>query len=96
MFPKFEIELAGMLTEDQAAAVLQIDRRTLRKLIEHGRLDAIDVGSGKRRHFRIAPKSLTEIGSKPQENQSAPRVTRFKRQSRRQLSTNVLAYLPVA
>lgn len=55
------------LTESEAAARLKVDRRTLRKLIRAGRLNACDVGSGKRRHFRIAPESLAEIANTPEQ-----------------------------
>lgn len=52
-----------LLTEEQAAAELQVDRRTVRRLIESGRLHAIDVGGGRRSHYRIHPDALRDITS---------------------------------
>ena len=50
-----------LLTETQAAKMLQVDRRTVRKLICSERLHAVDVGGGKRRVFRIDPADLRSI-----------------------------------
>ena len=55
-----------MLTESEAAALLKIDRRTLRRLIDAGRLAAIDVGSGGRRRYRIASVAIENITSRTQ------------------------------
>lgn len=49
------------LVESEAARELRIDRRTLRKLIQSGRLRAVDVGSGSRHIYRINPDDLREI-----------------------------------
>ena len=82
-----------LLTEKQAAAELQIDRRTLRRLIESGRLRAIDVGGGLRRHYRIAPAELVAIA-----NAEATNVTPYPEvrvQSRRSSSrASIASYLP--
>jgi excisionase family DNA binding protein len=52
---------ATLLTESQAAAAAQVDKRTIRRLIETGRLHALDFGSGKRRHYRINPAELHAV-----------------------------------
>jgi excisionase family DNA binding protein len=57
-----------LLTESQAAAAAQVDKRTIRRLIQGGRLRAIDFGSGKRHHYRIDPAELhavQPVGEKP-------------------------------
>lgn len=43
-----------LLTEKQFAERASVDPRTIRKLIDQGRLDAEDFGTGKHRHYRIA------------------------------------------
>ena len=52
---------ATLLTESQAAAAAQVDKRTIRRLIETGRLRALDFGSGKRHHYRINPAELQAV-----------------------------------
>lgn len=70
-----------LLTEREAAAVVQIDRRTLRRLIQSGRLRAVDIGSGKRRYYRIDPSDLRRIApnvSPPESTISRPRPHRMR------------------
>ena len=50
-----------LLTEAQAAREAQVDRRTIRKLIDAGRLRASNFGTGKRRHYRIDAADLMSI-----------------------------------
>lgn len=49
------------LTESQAAVAVQVDKRTIRQLIESGRLRAVDFGNGKRHHYRIEAQDLKSI-----------------------------------
>jgi excisionase family DNA binding protein len=85
-----------LLTERQAADELQIDRRTLRKLIESGRLQAINVGGAHRKHYRVHPDALKAIV--PDSPSDTIKVTqrRTHRHSRlRQASsTSAQSYLP--
>ncbi len=55
----------GMLTVLQAAAWLQVERRTVTALIERARnpLPAVDVGSGKQRVYRISVEALARFSS---------------------------------
>lgn len=50
-----------LLTEAQAAREVQVDRRTIRRLIRAGRLRAVDFGSGRRRCYRIDPADLHAV-----------------------------------
>ena len=83
-----------LLTEKQAAVELQIDIRTVRRLINSQRLRAIDVGSGKRRSFRIDPADIRLISS----HQDSPPVqlspVRVSRRRRLPQAISVSSYLP--
>jgi excisionase family DNA binding protein len=69
-----------MLTESEAAEWLQVDVRTLRKLIDTDRLRAVNVGTGKRAHYRIAPADLNEIRSPASPNTfTSPRMPTRRR-----------------
>src|SRR5258708_1599000 len=82
-----------LLTESQAARLAQVDKRTLRKLIEAGRLRAMDFGTGKRRHFRIDLADLKTIPAASQSTQTpSPRPRR--RGPSLPLPSSVSAYLP--
>lgn len=60
-----------MLTEQEYAAEKQVDRRTIRKLIEGNRLAAENFGTGKKKLYRIAadavvlPEATKPIASAP-------------------------------
>lgn len=54
------LPISMLLTEVQAAREAQVDRRVIRKLIESGRLKAIDFGC-RRHRYRIEPSELTRI-----------------------------------
>ena|SRR5687768_2232188 len=89
--------MAMLLTEAQAAAELQIDKRTLRKLILSGRLRAVDVGSGGRRHFRIAREDLREIDARqPDGPTMSPRARPRPRAATRLRRTSAEQFLPTA
>jgi len=81
------------LTETEAAQQLKIDRRTLRRLIEAGRLRALNVGSGRRRHYRIAQSDLTEVNSTQPALQQTSSPHRLVR---RRVAMNAAALLPAA
>jgi excisionase family DNA binding protein len=85
-----------LLTEKQAADELQIDRRTLRKLIESGRLQAVNVGGAHRKHYRVHPDALKEII--PDNSPSAVKVTQWRTHRRSRLrqssSSSARSYLP--
>ena len=83
-----------LLTEAQAAAALQVDKRTLRRLIESGRLKAVDISSGFRRHYRIDPADLRDMAKREEKTTTiVPRRTRCGRLSS---MGSVHAFLPPA
>jgi excisionase family DNA binding protein len=86
---------AGMLiTEAQAATEAQVDKRTVRRLIETGRLKAIDFGS-KRRHYRIDPEDLKSISAAPDGQAPEPLPPAVRRRGRLMaLPKSVTAALP--
>lgn len=86
-----------LLTETQAAREAQVDKRTVRRLIETGRLKAVDFGSGKRHHYRIDPADLKGIAAGPVET-GADRLPPVRRQHRQPTAPvgTVAAYLPSA
>lgn len=65
-----------LLTEEQAAEYAGVSRKTIRRLIESGRLEASDYGTGKRRHYRIHPDALTHIKPVPAPPLPQPRRRR--------------------
>ena len=81
------------LTEAEAAHTLRIDRRTLRRLIESGRLRALNVGTGRRRHYRIAEADLSEVSSAQPPSPQAARTHRFVRH---RAAANAASLLPAA
>jgi excisionase family DNA binding protein len=81
-----------LLTEAQAATAAQVDKRTIRRLIQDGRLRAVDYGSGKRHHYRINPDDLTDI-KPPSTLTPLPRAPR-RRPARASFSSSISAYLP--
>lgn len=81
-----------LLTEIQAARELQTDKKTVRRLIETGRLKAVDVGGGKRRHYRIDPAELRAIAPASRIDPRTPPTCRRRR--RLSLPQSVAAYLP--
>ena len=85
-----------LLTEQQAAAELQIDRRTVRKLIRSERLRAIDVGGGKRHCFRIDPDDLRSISGPEERGPVVPQLVRAPRCRQPSPSASVSSYLPNA
>lgn len=81
------------LTESEAAQALRIDRRTLRRLIDSGRLHAINIGSGRRRHYRVAKIALAEVSS----TQPSPlQIESRRRPVRRRVATDAVSLLPAA
>ena len=60
MFPD-----AGMLTVPQVADWLQVDRRTVARLIQRKRdpLPAVNVGSDKKRIYRVSVEALARFSS---------------------------------
>lgn len=85
-----------LLTEAQAAREAQVDRRTIRRLIQLGRLRASDFGSGARHHYRIDPVDLRAIAPPP-ESAPTPMPPPTSRRRRQSLSpAPLVAYLPSA
>jgi excisionase family DNA binding protein len=82
---------ATLLTESQAAAAAQVDKRTIRRLIETGRLQALDFGSGKRHHYRIDPAELHAVQPVVDKPAITPPLPRRRRQ---QPLCSLSAYLP--
>jgi len=50
-----------LLTEAQAAALAQIHPRTIRRLIDRGKLPALNFGNGRRKIYRIDPAALLRV-----------------------------------
>lgn len=82
-----------LLTEQQAAVLAQVNKKTIRRLIETGRLRAADFGSG-RHCYRIDPSDLQSIASVLKH--SKPMLQKPKRLRRRRAcpQNSVVAYLP--
>lgn len=81
-----------MLTESQAAELIQVDKRTIRRLVQTGRLRAINIGCGSRVHYRIDPEDLRQI--LPPETPRAGGRTRARTAHRP--PSSLAAYLPNA
>jgi excisionase family DNA binding protein len=82
-----------LLTESQAAAAAQVDKRTIRRLIQTGRLRALDFGSGKRHHYRIDPAELYSVQPVVEKTPITPPSPR---RLRHQPPCSLSAYLPMA
>lgn len=52
-----------LLTEDQAAGLAGVSKKTLRRLIKSGRLQAKDYGTGSRHNYRIDPTALASLNN---------------------------------
>ena len=50
------------LTTKEVAQRIGVTERTVRKMIDDGRLQAINVGTKARRRYRVTRESLLEIG----------------------------------
>ena len=50
-----------LLTEQQAADLAGVHRKTIRRLIEQGRLKAADYGTAGQHNYRIHPCALAEL-----------------------------------
>jgi excisionase family DNA binding protein len=89
-------ELFVFLTEEQAAKEVQVDRRTIRRLIDSGRLKATDFGSGGRRLYRIDIADLKAIANPGHNDKTAMPLqpTRSRRRARSALLAPAAAYLP--
>ena len=55
------------LTTTEVAAKLRIDPSSVRRLIESGKLPALAVNVGKRKHWRIPEDALAKLQYKPEE-----------------------------
>jgi excisionase family DNA binding protein len=85
---------ARLLTERQAAESAQVDRRTLRRLIDTGRLRALDLGNGRRRCIRIHADDLKNIQPPPLVSMP-PRPARRRRNQNASVS-HLAAFYPNA
>jgi len=59
-----------LLTEAEAAAVAKVHPRTIRRLIETGKLAAINFGMGSKKIYRIKPEDLGSV--QPVEKPAGP------------------------
>lgn len=84
---------ATLLTENQAADVAQVDKRTIRRLIETGRLRALDFGSGRRHHYRI---DLAELHAVQPVAKKPIIMTPHNRRRRHLPLPSLAVYLPTA
>ena len=53
-----------MLTVDEVSNYLGCERRTITRLIESGKLVAIDVGTGKNSHYRVPIRELARLSAR--------------------------------
>lgn len=89
-----------LLTERQAADVAGVHRKTIRRLIEQGRLRAADYGTAGQHNYRIDPAELAKVTPLPGLPPTVPhellmppaRVVRAGRPSGR--TGQASAYLP--
>ncbi len=75
-----------LLSEDEAAEAAGVDRKTIRRLIEAGRLAAADYGTGKKKLYRINRDDLPTV------QQEVPDTIKVK--PHRQFVNASAAYLP--
>ena len=65
-----------MLTEQEAAERVKVSPRTIRRLIQAGRLEAVNFATGRERaRYRIHPDALARV-TPPAEPAEAPRRRR--------------------
>ena len=84
-----------LLSEKQAAEMAGVSRKTIRRLIEKGRLKAADYGTGHHRNYRIHPDDLASVEtfpSAPSEPHIVMRPDHLTR--RRRQSSSAAAFLP--
>jgi excisionase family DNA binding protein len=69
----------GLLTPDEAAALLKVTAEQIRSLIRQGQLSAVNVGSGKKRPlYRITQQALQDFLSRRWQPGRAVRSRRAK------------------
>lgn len=86
--------ITSWLTEYEAAKETRVDRRTIRRLIQSGRLRATDFGSRRRHVYRIQRADLQTIQAAP-DAQYSSQATQPRRRRRRFPSTGLVAqFLP--
>ena len=73
-----------LLTEQQAADAAGVHRKTIRRLIEQGRLKAADYGTARQHNYRIHPDDLARVAPIPAPKSVTPPVPSFRRHSNRQ------------
>lgn len=109
-FGKAEQPAKLLLTEQEAAQIAGVSRKTIRRLIEQGRLEASDYGTAGQHNYRIRPDALANLGMNaapapakepPQAAMPAAEITppvpalRPRERSRRQSAPQTAAaYLP--
>lgn len=81
-----------LLTEQQAAEVAGVSRKTIRRLIEQGRLPAADYGTAGQRNYRIHPDALANV--KPATASAEPLSASRRRRRVRDVQKTAAAYLP--
>lgn len=92
---------SDLLTEQEAAERAKVSRKTIRRLIEQGRLEAADYGTQGQRNYRIDPAALAKVGAGPAPDapgpvEITPPAPRPRRGSRRRAAASAAAaaYLP--
>lgn len=53
--------MGKFITSKEAADLLELHRNSIKKMIMDGRLEAVDIGTGKRSHYRIFEKSVADF-----------------------------------
>ena len=80
------------LTETEVAQMVKVSKKTIRRLIQAGKLPAANWGTGKRSNYRIHVDDVAAFGRRDQADD--PRPARIRRRHRPPLPTSVEAYLP--
>jgi len=84
-----------LISLSEAAREAKVDRRTIRRLIQSGRLRALDFGNGTRRLYRIDPADLRAITSKSIPTAPPTPISQPRRRRRRSASSpSVSQFLP--
>lgn len=81
-----------LLTEQQAADLAGVSRRTIRRLIEQGRLAAADYGTASQHNYRIHPDALADVGAaaegEPETPATVPLMPRLNPPRRRRVASS--------
>ena len=84
----------NLLTEKQAADVAGVSQKTIRRLIDDGRLAAVNYGTRDRKCYRIQPDQLLQVAPLQSENDNITLPAPRRLLHRPAAALRVAAYLP--